>query len=235
MSALDRWRTTRPSTFLPARPASPRRFCTATRALCHACHTEQNHHGQTTGRRVPLHPAALSHRRENALVRQPALREHRRCCSRGVKPEWILRDGHGGARAPSCGCSCRGRRISSTRSTAGDDRRSRDYQPRPVAADAHRRAAGAAEPDQAVAARFSRTTSTTPTTALANRIGPGCVHLGLDNIDKVGAIGKAGYGWQTRDRRRAGPRRSTPGEVGELCRQGPRRHALLLQRPGGNR
>ena len=29
---------------------------------------------------------------------------------------------------------------------------------------------------------------------LSESIGPGCVHLGMDNIDKVGAIGKAGFG-----------------------------------------
>ncbi len=33
---------------------------------------------------------------------------------------------------------------------------------------------------------------------LSESIGPGCVHLGVENIDKVGAIGKAGYRWQTR-------------------------------------
>lgn len=32
---------------------------------------------------------------------------------------------------------------------------------------------------------------------LSESIGPGCVHLGIENIHKVGAIGKAGYGWQT--------------------------------------
>ncbi len=32
---------------------------------------------------------------------------------------------------------------------------------------------------------------------LSESIGPGCVHLGLENIDRVGAIGKAGYGWKT--------------------------------------
>ena len=30
---------------------------------------------------------------------------------------------------------------------------------------------------------------------LSESIGPGCVHLGMENIHKVGAIGKAGYGW----------------------------------------
>ncbi len=32
---------------------------------------------------------------------------------------------------------------------------------------------------------------------LSESIGPGCVHLGIENIHKVGAIGKAGYGWET--------------------------------------
>ena len=31
---------------------------------------------------------------------------------------------------------------------------------------------------------------------LSESIGPGCVHLGIENIHKVGAIGKAGYGWE---------------------------------------
>ncbi len=33
---------------------------------------------------------------------------------------------------------------------------------------------------------------------LSESIGPGCVHLGVENIHKVGAIGKAGFGWQTK-------------------------------------
>ena len=33
---------------------------------------------------------------------------------------------------------------------------------------------------------------------LSESIGPGCVHLGVENIHKVGAIGKAGYLWQTK-------------------------------------
>ena len=55
---------------------------------------------------------------------------------------------------------------------------------------------------------------------LSESIGPGCVHLGMDNIDKVGAIGKAGYGWQTK----IVDENSNPvkqGEVGELCVKGP--------------
>ena len=32
---------------------------------------------------------------------------------------------------------------------------------------------------------------------LSESIGPGCVHLGVENIHKVGAIGIPGYGWET--------------------------------------
>ncbi len=55
---------------------------------------------------------------------------------------------------------------------------------------------------------------------LSESIGPGCVHLGIENIHKVGAIGKAGYGWETRivDERR---RTVLAGEVGELAVKGP--------------
>lgn len=55
---------------------------------------------------------------------------------------------------------------------------------------------------------------------LSESIGPGCVHLGVENIHKVGAIGKAGYGWQTKIVDEEGnevPR----GGVGELAVFGP--------------
>ena len=55
---------------------------------------------------------------------------------------------------------------------------------------------------------------------LSESIGPGCVHLGVDNEHKIGAIGKAGFGWQTRivDENRNDVK---PGEVGELAVKGP--------------
>lgn len=55
---------------------------------------------------------------------------------------------------------------------------------------------------------------------LSESIGPGCVHLGVDNINKVGAIGKAGYGWETKivDEKGEVVKR---GEVGELAVKGP--------------
>ena len=55
---------------------------------------------------------------------------------------------------------------------------------------------------------------------LSESIGPGCVHLGVENIHKVGAIGKAGFGWQVKI---ADENRNTvpQGEVGELAVKGP--------------
>lgn len=55
---------------------------------------------------------------------------------------------------------------------------------------------------------------------LSESIGPGAVHLGVENVHKVGAIGKAGFGWETKI---IGPDGAdvAQGEVGELCVKGP--------------
>ena len=55
---------------------------------------------------------------------------------------------------------------------------------------------------------------------LSESIGPGCVHLGVENIHKVGAIGKAGYGWETKIIDEQG-NTVTRGETGELAVKGP--------------
>lgn len=55
---------------------------------------------------------------------------------------------------------------------------------------------------------------------LSESIGPGCVHLGVDNVHKVGAIGKAGYGWEVKIVGENGEP-IKQGEVGELCVKGP--------------
>jgi len=55
---------------------------------------------------------------------------------------------------------------------------------------------------------------------LSESIGPGCVHLGMGNIHKVGAIGKPGFGWEARIVDEHGV--DVPlGEVGELIVKGP--------------
>lgn len=55
---------------------------------------------------------------------------------------------------------------------------------------------------------------------LSESIGPGCVHLGVENIHKVGAIGKAGHLWKTSIVGENGEPVSQ-GEVGELIVSGP--------------
>ncbi len=55
---------------------------------------------------------------------------------------------------------------------------------------------------------------------LSESTGPGCVHLGMENIHKVGAIGVPGYRWACRivDEQ---DNEVKQGEVGELCVKGP--------------
>ena len=55
---------------------------------------------------------------------------------------------------------------------------------------------------------------------LSESIGPGCVHLGIENIHKVGAIGKAGYGWEVKIVDEDG-NEVEQGKVGELIIKGP--------------
>lgn len=55
---------------------------------------------------------------------------------------------------------------------------------------------------------------------LSESIGPGCVHLGTENVDHVGAIGVPGYGWECKivDEKW---KEVKQGEVGELAVKGP--------------
>ena len=55
---------------------------------------------------------------------------------------------------------------------------------------------------------------------LSESLGPGCVHLGVENIHKVGAIGVPGYLWQARVLNEKGEE-VTGDEVGELAVYGP--------------
>ena len=55
---------------------------------------------------------------------------------------------------------------------------------------------------------------------LSESTGPGCVHLGMDNLHKEGAIGVPGYGWKVKivDEQNQPVKQ---GDVGELCVKGP--------------
>ncbi len=55
---------------------------------------------------------------------------------------------------------------------------------------------------------------------LSESTGPGCVHLGMENPHKVGAIGIPGYGWKTKIVDEEG-NTVEKGEIGELCVKGP--------------
>ncbi len=55
---------------------------------------------------------------------------------------------------------------------------------------------------------------------LSESTGPGCVHLGLENIHKVGAIGVPGYRWQCKIIDENG-NEVKQGSIGELCVKGP--------------
>ena len=55
---------------------------------------------------------------------------------------------------------------------------------------------------------------------LSESTGPGCVHLGVENIDHVGAIGVPGYRWEAKIVRPDGSEVGQ-GEVGELLVRGP--------------
>jgi fatty-acyl-CoA synthase len=55
---------------------------------------------------------------------------------------------------------------------------------------------------------------------LTEATGPGCVHLGIENLDKVGAIGLPGFDWETAivdEQQNRVPR----GTIGELIVRGP--------------
>ncbi|MDD7390157.1 MAG: class I adenylate-forming enzyme family protein [Lachnospiraceae bacterium] len=55
---------------------------------------------------------------------------------------------------------------------------------------------------------------------LSESTGPGCVHLGMENIHKVGAIGVPGYRWKCKIVDENGSE-VKQGDVGELCVKGP--------------
>ena len=55
---------------------------------------------------------------------------------------------------------------------------------------------------------------------LSESLGPGCVHLGVENIRKVGAIGKPGYQWEARIVDERG-QDVAQGKIGELAVRGP--------------
>ena len=181
-----------------------------------ACITEQNHHGQTRADNFLCIPP-LYHTGAKMHWFGSLLSGSRAVLLRGVKPEWILRT------------------ISEEKITVvwllvpwaqdildaieREDVRLEDYeisqwrlmhigaQPVPPSL-IHRWKKYF--PDHLYDTNYG----------LSEAIGPGCVHLGIENIHKVGAIGIPGYNWEVKiiDENRSSVAR---GEVGELAVKGP--------------
>jgi len=186
------------------------------RALMHACLTEQAHHGQTHGDVFlcipPLyHTGAKMHWFGSLLV------GGRSVLLKGVKPEWIIRT------------------VSEERCTivwllvpwAQDILDSIEYGQIKLGDYAlsqwRMMHIGAQPVPPSLIKRWKQhfpQHDYDTNYGLSESAGPGCVHLGIQNIHKVGAIGKAGYGWETKIIDSSGntlPR----GSIGELCVRGP--------------
>ena len=186
------------------------------RSLVHACRTEQNHHGQTKDDVFlcipPLYQTgAKMHWFGSLMVGGKAV------LLKGTKPEWIIK----AASEEKCSIVWLlvpwAQDILDAIDRGEIDLGKYDLSPwrlmhigaQPVPPSLIKRWK-AIFPDHAYDTNYG----------LSESIGPGCVHLGVENIHKVGAIGKAGYGWEVRivdENKNEVPR----GDVGELAVFGP--------------
>ena len=185
------------------------------RSLTHACMTEQNHHGQTREDVFlcipPLyHTGAKMHWFGSLLSGSKAV------LLRGVKPEWILR----AVTEERCTIvwllvPWAQDLLDAIESGKVDLSRCRLNQWRLMHIGAQPVPPSLIHRWRKVFPHHAYDTNY----GLSESIGPGCVHLGVENIHKVGAIGKPGYGWQARvvDERGNVVER---GEVGELIVKG---------------
>ena len=186
------------------------------RALFSSCMTEQNHHGQTR-EDVFLCIPPLYHTGAKMHWFGSLLAGSRAVLLRGVKPEWILR----AVTEEKCTIVWLLVPWAQDLLDAIDDGRVKleDYM-----LDQLRLMHIGAQPVPPSLIRrwldiFPHHQYDT-NYGLSESIGPGCVHLGVENVHKVGAIGKAGYLWQTA----IVDEHFQPvahGEVGELIVKGP--------------
>ncbi len=185
-------------------------------SLLHACKTEQNHHGQTKEDVFlcipPLyHTGAKMHWFGSLMVGAKSV------LLKGVKPEWIIQA------ASDEKCSIVWLLVPWAQDIldAIDDK-TIDLSKYDLSA-WRLMHIGAQPVPPSLIKRWKKVFPNhqyDTNYGLSESIGPGCVHLGVENIHKVGAIGKAGYGWQVKivDENDKTVER---GEVGELCVKGP--------------
>ena len=185
------------------------------RALVHACRVEQNHHSQSRGDVFlcipPLyHTGAKMHWFGSLLSGSKAV------LLRGVKPEWILR----AVTEEKCTIvwllvPWAQDLLDAIDAGAVELSKFRLSQWRLMHIGAQPVPPSLIKRWQSVFPNHQYDTNY----GLSESIGPGAVHLGVENIHKVGAIGKAGFGWQTRIADEHGVD-VAPGEVGELLLKG---------------
>ena len=185
------------------------------RALVHACLTEQNHHSQTR-KDVFLCIPPLYHTGAKMHWFGSLVSGSKAVLLRGVKPEWILRS----VTEEQCTIVWLLVPWAQDLLDAIEDGRVDLSQFR---LDQWRLMHIGAQPVppslihrwQKVFPHHQYDTNY----GLSESIGPGCVHLGVENIHKVGAIGKPGFGWQARIVDEQG-NDVRPGDVGELLVKG---------------
>ena len=186
------------------------------RSLINSCRTEQNHHGQTKDD-VFLCIPPLYHTGAKMHWFGSLLSGSRAVLLRGVKPEWILR----AVTEEKCTIVWLLVPWAQDILDAIDDGRVdlskfRLSQWRLMHVGAQPVPPSLIHRWKTVFPNHAYDTNY----GLSESIGPGCVHLGVENEHKVGAIGKAGYLWETKivDEKGVEVER---GEVGELAVKGP--------------
>lgn len=190
----------------------PKAILHAHKALVHSCKVEQNHHGQTHDD-VFLCIPPLYHTGAKMHWFGSLISGSRAVLLRGVKPEWILRA------------------VSEEKATivwllvpwAQDlldalDSGSIDISKLNLSQWRLMHIGAQPVPPSLIKRWFEHFPNHKYDTnyGLSESIGPGCVHLGVENPHKVGAIGKAGYGWQIKIIDEKG-NPVKQGEVGELA------------------
>ncbi len=186
------------------------------KALISSCKTEQNHHGQTRDDVFlcipPLyHTGAKMHWFGSLLAGSKAV------LLRGVKPEWILRT------VTEEKCTIVWLLVPWAQdildAIESGKLKMEDY----LLAQWRLMHIGAQPVPPSLVKRWLKyfpNHKYDTNYGLSESIGPGCVHLGVDNVHKVGAIGKAGYLWEVKIIDENG-NEVPDGDIGELAVKGP--------------
>ena len=185
------------------------------RALVHACLTEQSHHSQTR-KDVFLCSPPLYHTGAKMHWFGSLLSGSKAVLLRGVKPEWILR----AVTEELCTIvwllvPWAQDLLDAIESGKVDLSRCRLNQWRLMHIGAQPVPPSLIHRWRKVFPHHAYDTNY----GLSESIGPGCVHLGVENVRKVGAIGKPGYGWEAKIVDDHGAE-VIKGDVGELIVRG---------------